>query len=673
MRDKKSIGFFKSIKGKIIYIIGSLVVITFLIIGLIISNFSKNEFTKNELNILESTDKYIKSEIEKYFTRYISIVEQLAADRNAINFAETLRKGDDQFANPYHPDLDITLNKSVALEKDVILNTYIASISGATITTHSHYIPPSDYDITTREWFQAVHLNKTYVSEPYVDAESGNQVLTISTPMYNSSNKIIGVAAIDIEITKLNQMVASQKLGKTGYYILTSAKNVVVGHNDESMVLKNLSEIGLSNNITNAVNNKNYNKIQYTNNGIKAYGGYSYIENAGWNLISFMPLSEFNENINSIYTILLSIFAVAVIVIFIGILFISNILTSPLKNLSTVTEKLAKGNLDVDINVKSSDEVGLLASSLSNLTARLKDYIKYIDEVTETLNKMSQGILKFELVQAYDGEFSKIKDSLENLSTTFIRIIGDIYTSANEVSSASAQVAQGAQSLAIGSASQASSIEQISSAISDISSKIERNAKDSTEAMQFFEKVTNEIKGFGSTMSSMMAAMDEINAASSNIAKIIKAIEDISFQTNILALNAAVEAARAGQAGKGFAVVADEVRNLASKSSEAAKDTTKLIADSVRSVEAGVAISNQIAQALNDIVYQTVEVNDLIRNISTATIEQASVINSTAVQIESIADTVHSSSATTEEIAASSEELSSHANSMNEMVRVFKI
>lgn len=673
MEKKKAIGFINSIKGKIIYTIGTLVVLTFVIIGIIISTFSKNQFTKNELSILENADNYIKSEVEKYFTKYITMVEQLATDQIAINLAETLRKGDNILSNQYHSDVEKTLIRSAGLDKDVILNTYIASISGGTIVTHSRYIPPSDYDITTRDWYQAANLKASLVSEPYVDVQSGAQIVTISTPMYNSSNKIIGVAAIDIEITKLNEMIANQKLGNTGYYILLSKNNVVAAHKDESMIIKNLSEIGLSSNITNAVSNNNYDKIQYTNNGIKAYGGYSLIENAGWKIISFMPESEFNANVNSIYTILLVVFIIAILIITIGILFISNVITTPLKKLSIVTQQLAEGNLDVKLDVKSNDEVGLLAESLTDLTARLKEYIKYINEVTETLDKMSHGALKVELVQSYDGEFSKIKEALLNLSITFSRIIGDIYTSANEVSSASTQVAEGAQSLAVGSTSQASAIEQISTAITDVSAKIDRNAKDSTEAMIFFENVANEIRGFGANMDSMLAAMDEINASSNNIAKIIKAIEDISFQTNILALNAAVEAARAGQAGKGFAVVADEVRNLASKSSQAAKDTTSLIESSVRSVEAGVAISKNIAEALNNIVDKTLEVNQLIKNISTASNEQASVINSTATQIESIADTVHSSSATTEEIAASSEELSSHANSMNEMVRVFKI
>ncbi len=673
MKDKKSIRGFKSIKAKIVYIIGSLVVLTFVVIGIIILSFSKNGFTKNEISILENTDNYVKSQVEKYFTRYISIIEQLAASQDAVDLSESLRKGENQTTNPYYSDLMMTLIRSSNLEKDSILCTYVGSIQGNTIVSSDYWIPDSDYDMTTRDWYQAVNTNSTFISEPYVDATTGGQVITISTPIHNSNNKIVGVAAADIEITKLNNMIANQKLGKDGYYILTSKDNVVIGHKDESMLLKNLDETGLSSNILSAIANKNYEKLAYTNNGTKAYGGYSLIENTDWNLISFLPEKEFNANINFIYMILLAIFAAAIVLIFIAILFISNIITSPLKKLSIVTEQLADGNLDVEINVKSNDEVGVLADSLSNLTARLKEYIKYIDEVTETLNKMSNGILKIELFQSYDGEFSKIKEALENLSNTFSRIIGEIYTSANEVSSASVQVAQGAQSLAVGAVNQASTIEQISSSILNVSERIEENAKDSTEAMNFFENVADEIKGFGGSMNIMLSAMDEINSSSENIAKIIKAIEDIAFQTNILALNAAVEAARAGQAGKGFAVVAEEVRNLASRSSEAAKDTTILIEHSIQSVASGVDISNQIAKALDNIVEKTVEVNSLIKNISNASNEQASVIKSTASQIESITEIVQGNSATTEEIAASSEELSSHASSMNEMVKIFKI
>ncbi len=241
------------------------------------------------------------------------------------------------------------------------------------------------------------------------------------------------------------------------------------------------------------------------------------------------------------------------------------------------------------------------------------------------------------------------------------------------MSSSSTQVAQGSQTLAIGATSQATAIEQISNSITNVSEKIEENAKNSNDAMDFFNNVTDEIKNCNGNMNIMLTAMNEINTSSENIAKIIKVIEDIAFQTNILALNAAVEAARAGQAGKGFAVVADEVRNLASKSAEAAKDTTKLIESSVQSVAAGVDISKDIAHALDDVVKKTIEVNDLIKNISNASNEQSSFIKSTVTQIEQVTEVIQSNSATSEEIAASSEELSSHATSMNEMVKIFKI
>ncbi len=667
---KKRMG---GIKGKIMVIIGGTVAITFLIIGILVYKFSDSAFTKNQITILQNSDSYVQSEVEKYFIRYMTLVEQMATDQNVVNIISTLDKGDKPTNNEYYKSVIKMLIASRDLDPNSIVSTYIGDINANIAMDWEGWISDKDYDVTTREWYNAAKINGTYISEPYEDSTTGNQVITISTPVYDANKKIIGITAADIEITTLNNMVMEQKLGETGYYIMASKGNIVLAHNDESKLLSTIDNIGLSNEILNSINNINISKVQYNNDGKKAYGGYLPIEDTGWKLISYIPLNEFHRNANQVTAILVTIFLVGITLTIISILIIAEIITRPLKKLTNVTQDIADGKLDVQIDVNTNDEVGLLANSLNALTARLKEYIAYINEITQALDNISNGELKVELVQSYDGDFSKIKYSLLQLSDILKKIIGEIAIAADEVSSSSTQVAQGSQTLAIGATSQATAIEQISNSITNVSEKIEENAKNSNDAMDFFNNVTDEIKNCNGNMNIMLTAMNEINTSSENIAKIIKVIEDIAFQTNILALNAAVEAARAGQAGKGFAVVADEVRNLASKSAEAAKDTTKLIESSVQSVVAGVDISKNIAHALDDVVKKTIEVNDLIKNISNASNEQSSFIKSTVTQIEQVTEVIQSNSATSEEIAASSEELSSHATSMNEMVKIFKI
>ena len=227
--------------------------------------------------------------------------------------------------------------------------------------------------------------------------------------------------------------------------------------------------------------------------------------------------------------------------------------------------------------------------------------------------------------------------------------------------------------LASGASTQASSVEELSASISEITAQTSKNADNASEANNLTNIVKNEAAQGNEQMTRMLVAMEEINESSTNIAKIIKTIDEIAFQTNILALNAAVEAARAGQYGKGFAVVAEEVRNLAARSAKAAKETTDIIETSFDKVNHGTQLANETAEALKEINAGVSKVAVLVNEIAEASTKQNSALQMINQGVLQVSNVVQTNSATAEESAAASVELSAQADLLQEAVRKFKM
>jgi len=332
---------------------------------------------------------------------------------------------------------------------------------------------------------------------------------------------------------------------------------------------------------------------------------------------------------------------------------------------------LAEGDLHSEAEVSSGNDKGAI---LINSTATIVEVFRELTyDVTNTLGEISKGNLNITSKKKYSGDLISLGSSMNEIITNLNSTMKRINESAEQVSAGSYQVSDGAQALSQGATEQASAIQELSATIVEIDEQVNQNANNALNAKKMSEISMQEVENGSTQMNHVTEAMTEISLSSNEIGKIIKTIEDIAFQTNILALNAAVEAARAGSAGKGFAVVADEVRNLASKSAEAAKNTTALIEGSIRSVEKGTKLVDETAKSLIKIVESTKQTSALINEIAEASQIQAQSITQVTQGVEQISAVVQTNSATAEESAAAASELSTQASMLKELVDSFKL
>ncbi|MDR1193028.1 MAG: methyl-accepting chemotaxis protein [Peptococcaceae bacterium] len=344
--------------------------------------------------------------------------------------------------------------------------------------------------------------------------------------------------------------------------------------------------------------------------------------------------------------------------------YISKLIATPISRLAEAAEKLSLGNVDVDVAYDSKDEVGDLSQSFQKMADAIREQAKVLLRIADSDYTVNIGVR---------SENDDVNRAINTMLDSNNSLISNIRTSSQQVSTASKQMSDGAQNLASGSTQQAATIEEFSASITEVQNQSEENTRMAQEAFQDVQRSEELMKQSMVSMERMTQAMRQIDDSSQNIAKIIKVIDDIAFQTNILALNAAVEAARAGQYGKGFAVVAEEVRNLASKSAEAAKETSALIAASTGKVSEGNAIVAETNESLKAVAEIAGKTAASMGNIQESSRRQSVSITEITSGIGQLSSVVQENSATAEESAASAQEMSAQAEMLNGIVTRFKL
>ncbi|MEG0899877.1 MAG: methyl-accepting chemotaxis protein [Oscillospiraceae bacterium] len=694
----------KKLAQKIATTVGIVLVGIFAVLSIVIVNVSSNStshaITAQFINLAHSNGMQIQAVIDSASNTALNLNDYIVSTLNkgkAMTKSETPHKSA-VFTNKQISDLGYEMENFIinTMWSAVGNNDDIAGVGvffeqgkfDSSIKDYTLYVGNADANskksqtygdyssYSQKEYYKKVaETKKPYFSNPYVD--QGVTMVTAAYPIM-VKDEFVGVVFTDINVGRFDKITTTDSKFPTLYANILK-DDLTIMYDSESLedvgrnfneYMKNPKEISK---INDGMATRKSFVCSTTREDGRVMSRFFYPISVGegqWWAQSVIEKDDMNKDITVLVGTIIFISVISLLVI---ILVVVSVLKKQLKPIEAVVKSaqdIANGNLNIDIEVKDNNEIGLLATTFKDMSSNLESII---GDVNYLLGEMANGNFRIhsKCADKYVGEYQNILLAIRNINSNLSSTLSEINQASDEVSSGSDQVSNAAQALSQGATEQASSIQELSATMADISEKIKANADNAKIANNLSNDAGAGVAGSNEKMHEMVIAMTEITDKANQIGKIIKTIDDIAFQTNILALNAAVEAARAGEAGKGFAVVADEVRNLAQKSAEAAKNTTALIEGTVQSVESGSKIADETAEALEEVVTKATNVAKLIVGIATASEEQATAAMQITMGIDQISSVVQTNSATAEESAAASEELNGQAQMLKNLVGNF--
>ncbi|PMC35138.1 chemotaxis protein [Bacillus sp. UMB0899] len=638
-----------SIRKKLIVAFAFILLIPSLLIGLISYKSAQSELEKSMLQTARESVQLINS----------SLNTQLEPIKEDVDyFAKTAKTANAKVDAEDTEKIMLKFNQYIQT-KPSAQAIYIGFDTGDMIISPMSVQLPDDYDPRDRPWYTLAMENKgeVVITDPYIDANTNEISVTFAKVLNDGS----GVVAIDIDINSLSKLTSEVKVGSEGYVtIIGKTKNYIIHPTMQGEEVKG----NWSDNLFESKNGTfsyqlDHNKMQmdFTTN-----------ELTGWKIAGTLYTSETTDIANGILKDTLIVIFISFVVGGIIIFVIIRSILQPIRKLIRNSERISNGDLQVEIDTSSNDEIGKLSKSFHVMVENLRNVITNLQSASERVSSSSEELI----------------------------------ASADQTTIGTKQVAEAIQAVAAGAEQQTNKIEANNLALEEVLQGIFRITSSSLSVSNLAQDTINEAEIGGQYVKDSLEQMKFIHASvsesnkviqslsnrSQEIGKILDAISDIANQTNLLALNAAIEAARAGEHGKGFAVVAAEVRKLAEQSQLSAGQISALILsiqqDTDKSVEVmdevsknaeqGLSISIEtsekfelIMEQMNSMTPQIEEVTAVVQQISAAVQEVSASANELVVIAKESSATSEEVAATTEEQLASMEEITLAAKSLTDM------
>lgn len=536
------------------------------------------------------------------------------------------------------------------------------------------WIPKSDFVVSDRAWYKgAAATNGVYVSEPYVDEQSGNICITLSKKI-SDNGRVIGTAGLDMYLDDLVTLI--QKSYDGGDYVfLVSQEGTVLTHPNTDIALAAGSAV----NIDKALNGKY--EATYKNplssrlifdysGGIKlAMSNPSSV--TGWTVIAVHSVSWIG------LMLVLILAATALVAVIVNTVSKKKLLKgivplfAPLEDLSANVRRISDGELDYCFPVDmQSEEVNALSVALNDTIQNLKHYIS---EIANTVKAISEKNLDFTVEGVYAGDYEKIKkaliDIVNELNHSFVNVRGQ----ASAVLQYSDELLTTSESVAHTAASQSESVTTASQEMKRLTDNMEKIAEFAA-AIKENTNNTNESLSLGKQqMNELVSAMNEISDCYTEIAGFVSAINSIANQTSLLALNASIEAARSGEAGRGFAVVATEIGDLSKSSSEANAKISNAIERSLHSVERGMTLVAEADRTILDSVNYSTENTRMVGEIVGFVETQKQSADEIFNNLSMITEIVETNAAAAQENSAISNNMGECAKSLMDTISNFRL